>query len=156
MRKEAKSAFPCRQDACLDRKPKEPTKHLLNLLSEFSKSQYTRETYKIKLYFCILATIFGCCLVAKLCLTLSNPEDCSTPGFSVLHYLPEFAQDHLHWGGDAIQPSHPLSSHSPFAFNLSQPQGLFQWVAFSHQMAKVLELPLQHQFFQWIFRVNVL
>ena len=53
--------------------------------------------------------------------------DCSTPGHSVPHYLPEFAQVHVHWIGDAIQPSHPLLPSSPFAFNLSQHQGLFQW-----------------------------
>ena len=53
--------------------------------------------------------------------------DCSTPGFPVLHYLPKFAQTHVHWVGDAIQPSHPLLPPSP-ALNLSQHQGLFQWV----------------------------
>ena len=52
--------------------------------------------------------------------------DCSTPGFPVLHYLPEFAQTHVHWVSDAIQSSHPLSPSSPFAFNLFQHQGLFQ------------------------------
>ena len=62
----------------------------------------------------------GCCSVAKLCPTVCDPMNCSTPGFSVLHYLPEFAQTHVHWVGDAIQPFHPLSSHSPLAFNLSQ------------------------------------
>ena len=66
--------------------------------------------------------------------------DCSTPGSPVLHYLPESAQIHVHWVSDAIQPSHPLSSPSHFAFNLSQNQGLFQWVSSSHQVAKVLEL----------------
>ena len=66
--------------------------------------------------------------------------DCSTPGFSVLHHLPEFAQTHVHQVGDAIQPSHPLSSPFPPAFNLSQHQGLFQRVGSSHQVAKVLEL----------------
>ena len=62
--------------------------------------------------------------------------------------------NHVHWVGDAIQPSHPLSS--PSTFNLSQHQGLFQWVSSSHQVAKVLELQLQHQSFQWIFRVDFL
>ena len=61
------------------------------------------------------------------------------PGFPVLHYLPEFVQTHAHWVSDAIQPSHPLSSLSPPAFNLSQHQGLFQWVSSSHQVVKVLE-----------------
>ena len=79
------------------------------------------------------------CLVAQLCQSLYDPMDCSTPGFPVLHYLTEFAQTHVHWVGDAIQPSHPLSSPSP-ALNLAQHQGLFQWVSSSHQVAKVLEL----------------
>ena len=57
-----------------------------------------------------------------------DPMDCSTPGFPVLHYLPEFAQIHVHWVGDVIQSSHSLSPSSPFAFNLSQHQGLFQRV----------------------------
>ena len=60
-----------------------------------------------------------CCSVTKSCLTLCSPMDCSTPGFPVLHCLPKFAQTHVHRVGDAIQPSHPLSSPSP-AFNLSQ------------------------------------
>ena len=85
------------------------------------------------------------------CPTLCNPMDCSTPRFPVFHHLPEFAQIHVYSVSDAIQPSHPLSSPSPPAFNLSQHQGLFQWVGSSHQVAKVLEL--QHQPFQWIFRV---
>ena len=67
----------------------------------------------------------------------------------------EFAQIYLHWVGDTIQPSHPLSSPSPLAFNISQHQGLYQWVS-SHQVATVLDLQLQHQCFQWIFRVDFL
>ena len=95
----------------------------------------------------------GCyCSVAQSCLTLCNPLDCSTPGFPVLHNLLEFAQAHVHWVSDAIQPSRPLLSPSPPAFSLSQHPGLFQWVVSSHQVAKVLELQLQHQSFQWIFR----
>ena len=65
--------------------------------------------------------------------------DCSMPGFPVLHHLLELAQTHVHWVSDAIQPSNPLSSPSPPAFNLSQHQGLFQWVGSSHQMTQVLE-----------------
>ena len=65
--------------------------------------------------------------------------------------LPEPTQTHVHWVGDAIQPSHPLSSPSLPAFSLSQHQGLFQWVSSSHQVAKVLEFQLQHQSFQWVF-----
>ena len=68
----------------------------------------------------------------------------------------EFVQIQVHWVSDAIQPSHPLSSPSPPAFNLSQHQGLFKWVSCSHQVAKVLELQLYHQSFQWIFRTDCL
>ena len=65
--------------------------------------------------------------VTQSCPTLGNPMNCSTPGLSVHHQLPEFTQTHAHQVGDAIQPSHPLSSPSP-AFNLSQHQGLFKWI----------------------------
>ena len=82
-----------------------------------------------------------------------TPLDCSVPGFRVLHCLPELAQTHVHWVSDAIQPSHPLSPPSPPALNLSKHRGLFQWVSSSHQVAKALELQLQHQSFQRIFRV---
>ena len=66
--------------------------------------------------------------------------DCSIPGFPVLQYLLEFAQTHVPWVGDAIQPSHPLSPTSLPALSLSQHQGLFQWVSSLHQVAKVLDL----------------
>ena len=72
----------------------------------------------------------------------------SMPGLPVHHQVPELTQTHVHRVGDAIQPSHPLSSPSPPAFNLFQHQGLFQLVSSSHQVAKVLELQLQHQSFQ--------
>ena len=80
------------------------------------------------------------CSVAKSCPTLCYPMDCSTPGFPVLHYLLEFSQIHVHWVSDAIQLSLPLLSLSPSALNLSQHQGLSQWVSSSHQVAKVLKL----------------
>ena len=98
----------------------------------------------------------SCCSVAQSYLTLCDPMDCSTPGFPVLHYLMEFAQTHVHWVRDAVQTSHPLLSPSPSALNLLQHQGLFQWVGSSHQVAKILELQLWHQSFQWIFRVDFL
>ena len=82
----------------------------------------------------------------------------SMPGLPVHHHLLEFTQTHVHWVGDAIQPSRPLSSPSPPAPSPSQPQGLFQWVNSSHEVAKVLEFQLQHQSFQWqpglIFRMD--
>ena len=93
--------------------------------------------------------------VAQSCPTLCNPMDCSTLGLPVHHQLLKFAQTHVHQVGDAIQPSHSLSSPSP-TFNLSQHQGLFQWVSSSYQVAKILEFQLPHQSFQWIFRTNFL
>ena len=89
------------------------------------------------------------CSVTQLCLTLCDPMNRSTPGLPVHHQLPEATQTHVHWVGDAIQPSHPLSSPSPPALNLSQHQGLYTWVSSLHQVAKVLEFQFQHQSFQW-------
>ena len=97
-----------------------------------------------------------CCSVAQLCLTLCNPMNRSTLGLPVHHQHPESTQTHTHRVGDAIQPSHPMSSPSPPAFNLSQHQGLFKWVSSSHQVAKVLEFQLQHQSFQWTPRTDLL
>ena len=93
-------------------------------------------------------------LVAQSCPTLCNPMNCSTPGFPVHYQLLELTQTHVYRVGDTIQPSHPLSSPFPPAFNLSQHQGLFQWVSSLHQVAKVLEFQLQHQSSQWIFRTD--
>ena len=94
--------------------------------------------------------------VAQSCPTLFDPMDCSTPGFPVHHQLLKFTQSHVHWVGDAIQPSHPLLSPSPPAFNLSQHQGLFKLVSYSHQVTKVLEFQLQHQSFQRNPRADLL
>ena len=82
--------------------------------------------------------------------------DHSTPGLPVHHHLPESTQTRVHRVSDAIQPSHPLSSPPPFALNLSQHQGLFQWVSSSHQVARLLEFQLQHQSFQWTPRTDLL
>ena len=114
-------------------------------------------------YSSLLSLSFSCSLsrflfqfssVAQSCLTLCDPMDCSTPGLPVHHQLPEFT--HVHWVGDAIQLSHPLSSPSPLTFNLSQHQGLFKGVSSWHQVAKVLEFQIQQQSFQWIFRTDFL
>ena len=94
----------------------------------------------------------GGCSISKSCLTPYDRVDCSTPVFPVLHHLPEFAQTHVHWVSDAVQPSHPLSSPYLFAFNLFQHRVFFQWASSSPQVAKVLDL--QFQSFQWIFRVD--
>ena len=93
--------------------------------------------------------VFAChCSVIQSCPTLRSSVDCSMPGFPVFHHIPEFAQTHVHRVSDVIQPSHPLSPPSPFALNLSQHQDLFQWVGSLHQVAKVLKLQFQHQYFQ--------
>ena len=93
-----------------------------------------------------------CCSVVKSCLTLRDPKDCSMPGSSVLHYLPEFTQIHIHWVSDAVQPSHPLLLDSPSAFNLSQNQGLFPMSRFfpsggqsTGASASILVLPMNTQ-----------
>ena len=84
--------------------------------------------------------------VTQSCLTLCDAMDCSTPGLPAHHQLPEFTEIHVHWVGDAIQPSHPLSSPSPPTLNLSQHQCLFKWVSSLYQVAKILEFQLQHKF----------
>ena len=89
--------------------------------------------------------------VASLC----DPMNCSMPGLPVHHQLPEFTQTHVHRVGDAIQPSHPLSTPSPPAPNPSQHQGLFQWVNSSHEVVKLLEFQLQHQSCQWTRRTDL-
>ena len=94
--------------------------------------------------------------VAQSCPTLCDPMNCSTPGLPVYHQLREFTQTHVHRVGDAIQPSHPLSSPSPPAPNPSQHQSLFQWVNSLHEVAKVLEFQSQHQSFQWTPRTDLL
>ena len=94
-----------------------------------------------------------CCSVAQSCPTLCNSMDCSTPGFPVFHYLLEFAQTHVHWVDDAIQLSHPLLPPSPPVLNLSQYQGLSQWVFSSggqsigaSALASVLPMSIQGWF----------
>ena len=94
--------------------------------------------------------------VTQSCPALCNLMVCSTPGLPVYSQLWVFTQTHVHWVGDAIQPSHPLSSPFPPALDLCQHQGLFKCVSSSLQVAKVLEFHLQPQSFQWIFRTYFL
>ena len=116
---------------------------LLNLHADYTQNAGFHEAQAgIKIQFCSFT---------QLC-----PMSCSMPGLPVHLQLPEPTQTHVHRVGDAIQPSHPLSSRFPPAFNLSQHQGLFQWVSSSHEVAKVLEFQLQHQSFQWTPRVDLL
>ena len=94
--------------------------------------------------------------VPQSCLILCDPMNHSTPDLPVHHQLPEFTHTDVHWVGDAIQPSHSLSSPSPPTPSPSQHQGLFQWVSSSHEVAKVLEFQLQYQSFQWTPRTGLL
>ena len=108
----------------------------------------TKENWQLHCGICF------CCSITQLCPTLCNPMDCSMPSLPAPHHRPRFAQVHVHCISDAIQLYHPLMHSSPSALNPSQHQGLFQWVGCSHQMTKILELQLQHQSFQQVFRVD--
>ena len=116
---------------------------LLHIISRYYMLIWKYETWSVQ---------FSCSVVSDFC----DPVDRSMSSFPVHHQLLELAQTHVHQVGDVIQPSHPLSSPPPPTFNLSQHQGLFQRVSYSHQVAKVLEFQLQYQSFQWIFRTDFL
>ena len=94
--------------------------------------------------------------ITQSCPTVCDPTNHSTPGLPIHPELLESTQIHVHWVSDAVQPSHPLSSPSSPALNLSQHQGLFQGVSSSHEVVKVSEFQLQHRSFQWIFRTDFL
>ena len=105
---------------------------------------------------CLILSLFQTCESESMCsvqfssvtvMSDCNPMNQSTPGLPVHHQLPESPQIHVHWVSDVIQPFHPLSCPSPPALNLSQHQGLFQWVSSLHKVAKVLEFQFQHQSF---------
>ena len=115
--------------------------------------QIVIESLRLKTIWILLSSVQFSCSVMSDSLW---PLEFILPSFPVHHQFLEFTQTHVHWVGDAIQPSHPLSSPSPPAFNLTQHQGLFQWVSSSHQVAEGLEFQLQHQSFQWIFRTDLL
>ena len=116
--------------------------------------------YSSSVYSCHLFLISSASVqfssVTQSCPTICGPMNHSTPGLPVHHQLLEFTQTHVHWVGDAIQPSHPLLSPSPPVLSLSQHQRLFKWVSSSHQVAKVLEFQLQHPSFQWTPRTDLL
>ena len=132
----------------------------LNIITKFNNWEIKRKAINIDRLTWFLNWLARDCThqdpssVQPLCrVWLCDPMDCSMPGFPVYHQLLELAQTQVHWVGNAIQP---LSSLSPPAFNLTQNQGLFQWIISSHQMAKVLEFQLQHQSFQWTPRTDLL
>ena len=124
--------------------------HFYTTLTGILHSNYTLY------YLCQVPISLHFSSVTQSCLTLCDPMDCSTPGLPVHRQLPEFTQTHVHWVGDAIQPSHPLSSPFPPTFNFSQYHGIFQWVSASHQVATALAFQLQHQSFQLTFRIDFL
>jgi len=97
---------------------------------------YGSSVFRLKPKISILFSFVQFSSVTQSCPTLCNPMNCSTPGLPVHHQLPEFTQTHVHWVGDAIQPSHPLSSPFSPAPNPSQHQSLFQWVNSSHEVAE--------------------
>ena len=123
----------------------------INILSIFPV--YALVPYSILQTLCIVSVQFSS--VTQSYLILCDSMNRSTPGLPVHHQLPESIQTNVHWVGDAIQPSHPLSSPSPPALNLSQHQCLSKWVSSSHQVAKVLEFQLLHQSFQWTPRTHL-
>ena len=138
---------------------------LVYVLPKWAWNDYFLKVWRIRLHkseICSSKYTIWCSIdktsvssVIQSCLTLFNPMNCSMPGLPVHYQLPELTQTHVHWVGDAIQPSHLLSSPFPPAFNLSQHQGIFQWISSSHQVAKVLEFQFQHQSFQWTPRTDL-
>ena len=109
-------------------------------------------------FFCFAACLYKYLFLLLISSVMSDsllPHGLQHTRPPVLHCLLELAQTHVHWVGDAIQPSHPLLPPS-LALDLSQHQGLFQCFGSLHQVAKVLDLQLQNQSFQWIFRVDFL
>ena len=125
---------------------------LAALLQFCDKSSYLT---RLEIKGVVTTGAFVCHSVTKLCLTLCDPMDCSTPGFPVHHQLLELVQTHV-LCVDATQLSLLLLPPTPLALNHSQHQGLFQWVGSLHQVTKVLQLQLQHQSFWWTFRVDFL
>ena len=108
----------------------------INMLQNDSHNKLTFITLHSYNFFLVVRTFKIYSLqfssVAQSCLTFCDPMDYSTPGLPVHHQFPEFTQTRVHWVSDAIQLSHPLSSPSPPALNLSQHQGLFRWVSSLH------------------------
>ena len=137
----------------LCRKRRETKEPLLNVKEESEKVGLKVNIHKTEI---MASGPIQFSSVTQACLTLWDPMNYNTPDIPVHHQLPEFTQTHVHRVGDAMQPSHPLSSPSPPAHNPSQHKVLFQWVNSSHEVAKVLEFQIQHQSYWWTPRTNVL
>ena len=104
--------------------------YLFHLLPQWLVLSFYQFEWSVETFMSLYSSLFPFSSVTQLCATLCDPMDFSTPGLPVHHQLPEFTETHVHWVGDAIQPSHPLSSPSPPAFNLSQHSGSFQMSQF--------------------------
>ena len=117
---------------------------LLNAPTEFEHLKFSRGSHWLSVFVCTSWSRQSILLLlpSSVQLFVTPWTEARQASLSFTHCLPEFAQTHVHWVGDAIQPSHPLSLPSPPALNLSQHQGLFKWVSSLHQVAKVLELQL--------------
>ena len=120
--------------------------HYLLLINETWQRYWNVTTVIMFVNSILLTKVLQFSSVAQSCTTLCDPMNCSMPGLPVYHQLPEPTQTHVHWVSDAIQPSHPRSSPSSPALNLSQHHGLFKWVSSLHQVAKRLGFQLQHVF----------
>ena len=128
----------------------------INMERQCSTRIYTREKTQIDIIYTDGCSVHFTCSVMSNSLWPHGLQHFSPPCPSPTPWVTWVTQTHVHGVSDAIQPPHPLWSPSPPAFNLSQYQGLFQWVSSLHQVAKVLEFQLQHQSFQWIFRTDFL
>ena len=155
---------PAESIICFFSHPRISIRYVLDLLT-LSSMIHLYEKTSLVLSFNLLILFSMSNLLLNLSVNLNSsvaqsdscdPMNRSTPGLPVHHQLLEFTHTHVHWVGDATQPSHPLSSPSPPALSLSQHQGLFQWVSSLHQVDKVLEFQLQHQSFQWTPRTDLL
>ena len=143
--------FQCHSPKSSHRRPLPESKRLFYISVSLLLSRTQGYRYHLSKFH-----IYAFSSVAQSCLILCSPVNHSTPGLPVHHQLLEFTQNHVHRVGDAIQPSHPLSSPFPPAPNPSQHQSLFQWVNSSHEVAKVLEFQLQYQSSQWTPRTDLL
>ena len=125
--------------SCLMMQNQNPLMNILQILFEWTPLYILGD---IKRHKTLSMLCFQFSSVTQSCLTLCDPMDCSTPGSPVHDQLLELAHTHVHRVGNDIKSTHPLSSPSPPIFNLSQHQGLFQWVNSSPQLVKVLEFQL--------------
>ena len=144
------------------------TRNWVQIRKGASESENYQSALKnnFKLYFCLFSSrniqillylvIVQFSSVTQSCPTLCDPMNRGTPGLPVHHLLLEYTHTHVHWVGDAIQPSHARSSPSSSAPNPSQHQSLFQWVNSSHEVAKLLEFQLQHHSLQRNPRADLL